>query len=697
MNSVAVVPRWTGEKDNENVHRPAGMRLLIASSLLGLCAIGTASAATTVTTITRVRSGQCLTPTGASTTSGATIVQEPCTGANSQAWSLVAFGGGYHVVSQLSGQCLNIDGDLTASGTHLIQWPCQGTSRTNDQWTVTAFGSGYHIVSVYDSQCVNISGGSRSAGATVIQWPCQTASQTNDQFSLTLSSAPPATATAVYQRGYDSGLSGANLTETALTTSNVAVSTFGLKFRLAVDDNVFAQPLYVPQVPVAGQGTHNVVYVATMNDSVFAFDADTGAQLWSVNLATRVNATPVPIANYAFSGNKNFTGNLGIASTPVIDPATMQMYLVAATQENGTMVYRLHALNITSGAEVITSGTGTVISAAYSGSTFEARYQTQRVSLALVGSNVVFGFAAVELEYAGGYVGWVMSYNKSSLAQTGVFATVVTGNRGGGVWQSGRAPAVDGSGYIYVSSGNGYGGGYNGTSDFSESILKLDPSHGLALVDWFTPANWSYLDTNDLDMSSSGPMLIPGTSSVVGGGKDGTLYLLSTASMGHNSANNGGALQSFTASANEIRGGPVYWNRSTAAGGPVLYNWGAQDYLKTFSFGNGVFGTTPTASGGGLSTWPGGELALSANGSTAGSGIVWANVAISGDPENNPPAPGELRAFSASNASLELWNSEMNASRDGSGNYAKFVPPLVTDGKVYLATFSKQVLVYGLL
>ena len=670
---------------------------LLGCCLLALSISNLASAAPTITTIVGVQSGQCATPAGASTAAGTNIVQEPCSGASSQNWSLVAFGGGYHIVSQLSGLCLNINGDSTSSGAHLIQWQCQGAAQTNDQWTVTPFGSGYHIISVYDGRCANVTGASKRSGAQLIQWPCQGTAAPNDQFELTLTSSAPATATPVYQRGYDAGLSGANLTETALTTANVAVTTFGLKFRLAVDDNVFAQPLYVPNVPVSGQGTHNVVYVATMNDSVYAFDADSGTQLWSVNLAARVNAVPVPIANYAFSGNRNFTGNLGIASTPVIDPATMQMYVVAATQESGTIVYRLHALDITSGAEVITQGSGTVIGGTYGGSSFEARYQTQRVSLVVVGNNVVFGFAAVELEYAGGYVGWIMSYDKSTLAQTGVFATVTTGNRGGGVWQSGRPPAVDAAGYVYVSTGNAYGGGYNGTSDFSESVLKLDPSHALALVDWFAPANWNYLDTNDLDMSSSGPMLIPATSTLAVGGKDGTLYLLNSANMGHSSSNNAGALQSLAASAGEIRGGPVFWNRSSSAGGPLLFNWGAQDSLKTFSFTSGRLGVSPAASGGGAANWPGGELTLSANGSTPGTGIVWANVATSGDPENNPPAPGELRAFSASNVSLELWNSGMNASRDGSGNYAKFVPPLVTDGKVFLATFSKQVLVYGLL
>src|ERR1700735_595683 len=158
-------------------------------------------------------------------------------------------------------------------------------------------------------------------------------------------------ATPVLQRGYDAGLSGANLTEVTLNTSNVAPSTFGQLFTLPVDDKVYAQPLYVPGVAIPGQGTHNVVYVATMSDTLFAFDADTGTELWSVNFASSVGATSVPFAQFTFGGNTNIAGNLGILSTPVIDPSTNIMYLVACTLENGTMAYRLHAVNITNGTE----------------------------------------------------------------------------------------------------------------------------------------------------------------------------------------------------------------------------------------------------------------------------------------------------------------------------------------------------------
>jgi hypothetical protein len=503
----------------------------------------------------------------------------------------------------------------------------------------------------------------------------------------------------VLQRGYDANVSGANLAEVTLNTSNVTPSTFGLVFKLPVDDTIYAQPLYVPNVAIASQGTHNVVYVATMSDSLYAFDADTGAKLWADNFASSVGATPVSYAQFAFAGNRNIVGNLGILSTPVIDPSTNILYLVACTLESGTMVYRLHAVDITSGDELIVAG-GTAISGSYKGSTFDAPHQTQRVSLVLSGNQVVFGFGAMEEEASdvGGYVGWVMAYNKMTLVQSGAFATVTTGTKGGGVWQSGRPPVVDSSGYVYVFVGNGYTTGYDGVNNFNESALKFNPAAGLSLVDWFTPGNWSLMDLNDFDLTGSGPMLIPGTNLIAGGGKAGVLYVLNTANLGKESSTDSGVVQEFTITADEIRGGPVYWQRSTANGGPLLYNWGDSDSLKAFAFNGSTLATTPSAQGGNSNqTWPGGILALSANGDTPGSGVLWASVATSGDPENNPPTPGALYAFDANNVATELWDSTMNATRDNLGNFAKFVPPLVVNGKVYMATQSSQVAVYGLL
>ncbi|MBV9726388.1 MAG: hypothetical protein JO299_14610, partial [Gammaproteobacteria bacterium] len=501
----------------------------------------------------------------------------------------------------------------------------------------------------------------------------------------------------VLQRGYDANLSGATLNETTLNTSNVVPGGFGLVFTLAVDDNIVAQPLYVPNVTINGSA-HNVVYVATMSDTLYAFDADVGgAPLWTRNLATLVGATPVPIAQFAYSGNQCLINNLGILSTPVIDPAANTLYAVAGTLENSTIVYRLHALDITTGAP--RSGSGVVVSGSYGSMTFDARNELQRVSLVLSGNNVVLAFGALELESTAHlYSGWVMAYDKSTLAQTGIFATVTSGNGGAGVWQSGRPPAVDGSGYVYLFTGNGYSGlGYDGVHNFSESVLKLDPAHGLSLVDWFTPGNWSALDSADQDLSSAGPLLLPGTGLLAGGGKAGVLYLLNTAALGKETANDSGALQEMSISAGSIRGGPVYWQRSAANGGPLLFNWGSKDRLKAFPFNGSTFATTPSALGNVTNQiFPGGILTLSANGETPGTGVLWATVSTSGDANNHPPTPGALYAFDAGNVATQLWNSNINPAHDSPGNFAKFVPPLVANGRVYVATWSQQVAVYGL-
>jgi IPT/TIG domain len=500
----------------------------------------------------------------------------------------------------------------------------------------------------------------------------------------------------VLQRGYDAGVSGATLSETTLTTSNVRSATFGLVFKLAVNDNILAQPLYVPNLSIDGRA-HNVLYVATMSDTLYAFDADIGGlPLWTRNLATFERAAAIPTAQFAYSGNRNIVGNLGILSTPVIDLATKTLYGVACTLEKDTIVYRLHAIDITTGVPRV--GSGVVIAGSFGSLTFDARNLWQRMSLVLSGNNVVFGFGALELEStAHHYVGWVMAYDKSSLAQTGIFATVTTGNGGGGVWQSGRPPVVDGSGHVYVFTGNAFGGGFDGRADFSESVLKLDPSHGLRRVDYFTPSNWLAMDLDDLDLTSSGPMLIPGTDLLVGGGKTGLMYVLNIHDLGQNSADDTGAVQKIRISASELRGGPVYWQRSSANGGPVLYDWGVDDDLKAFPFNGATFATTPSAHGPVGAIWPGGILTLSAHSDKPGTGVLWATVVASGDAENNPPVPGRLYAFDAANVAHELWNSNMDPARDTLGNLAKFVPPLVASGRVYVATWSKQVAVYGIL
>src|SRR5215831_11977869 len=509
--------------------------------------------------------------------------------------------------------------------------------------------------------------------------------------ALSVHAQPP-----VLQRGYDAGVSGATLSETTLNTSNVVPGSFGLVFKLAVDDNLMAQPLYVPNVVINGI-SHNVVYVATMSDTLYAFDADVGgAPLWQFNLAAFENARPLPLAQ--FTSNQNIIGNLGILSTPVIDPSTNTLYAVACTLENSTLVYRLHAVDITTGTP--RSGSGVVISGIYKTMTFNPRFEWQRVSLVLSGNNVVFGFGALESEgIANLYSGWVMAYGKSTLAQTGIFATETIGNGGGGVWQSGRPPAVDSSGYVYVFTGNGYSGmGYDGVNNFSESVLELDPANGLSLLDWYTPSNWLGLDNSDTDLSGAGPLLVPGTSLLVGGGKPAVLYVLNTGGLGKFTTDDSGAVQKIalpTGTSN--RGGPVYWQRSAANGGPLLFDWGSHDQLKAFPFNGSTFAPTPSALGNVTNQiYPGGILTLSANGDTPGTGVLWATVATSGNAFNQT-TPGALYAFDAGNVATQLWNSNINAARDSPGDFAKFVPPLVASGKVYVATWSNQVSVYGLL
>jgi hypothetical protein len=248
-----------------------------------------------------------------------------------------------------------------------------------------------------------------------------------------------------------------------------------------------------------------------------------------------------------------------------------------------------------------------------------------------------------------------------------------------------------------VFSGNAYGNGYDGVNNFSESALKLDSGNGLHLVDWFTPSAWSSMDTDDQDLSSSGPMLVPGTNLLVGGGKTGLMYVLDTGDLGHYNANDSQIVQVNRVSTHGMNAGPVYWQRSNTHGGPLLYSWPGHDNVKAVAFNGFTFATTAVQQGGPQPTWPGGVLALSANGSQSGSGVLWGVIVSSGDANNAPPAPGTLYAFDAGDLSNELWDTSQNASRDSFGNIGKFVPPLIANGRVYLATWSNQVVVYGLL
>ncbi len=510
---------------------------------------------------------------------------------------------------------------------------------------------------------------------------------------------------------YDNSRTGANLAETQLTTANVNPSHFGKVWSWSVSGSVQAQPLYLKGITIPNKGLHNMVFVATMNDVVYAFDADSSVNtpLWKVDLTLQTpGTTPVPIVDMTGDNFLNIVGNVGIESTPVIDTATGTIYLLARTKTNGQYFQKLHALSIYNGAEkfggpvaIAGSVPGTGVASSGGMLAFDPLMQNQRSSLALANGQVLMAWASHE-DYDP-YHGWIMSYDATTLKQTGIFQTTPNGDKGG-VWMSGHAPVVDAVGNAYYISGNG---DWDGTKNFGESILKFGTGSGLPLLDWFTPDNYANLNAGDADLGSSGPVLIPGTDLLVGGGKQSVLYVMHTTTngqMGHEQTGNGQIVQSLYNNGGEIKGGPVYWNRAGGLG-PWLYVWSnGGDYAKAYHFNGATFDATPISqsaipSAGGAS---GGVLTLSANGSKAGSGIVWSSMPLTDDGDHGVHQ-GVLRALNADDLKTELWDSQMYAARDGVGLWPKYSPPLVVNGRVYMASFaangvgSSLVSVFGLL
>jgi hypothetical protein len=495
---------------------------------------------------------------------------------------------------------------------------------------------------------------------------------------------------------YDSARTAANTSETILNTSNVNVNQFGKLYTIPVDGAVYAQPLYVSNLAIPNNGTHNVLYVATMNDKVYAFDAATNTILWTRDFTNAsAGVTAVPIANITASNSLNIVGNVGVESTPVIDASTATMYLVARTLENGAYVQRLHALNITSGAEklggpVVIRGSvaGTGYDAVNGTITFDPKMQNQRSSLALINGRVLIAWGSHE-DYDH-YHGWIISYNAANLQQSAVFCTTPNGQRGG-IWQGSRAPVIDLNGNVYYETGNG---DWDGTHEFGDSVVKFNPAtNGLSVLDYFTPYDYSYLDTSDVDLGSSGSLLIPNTNTLVSGGKESILYLLNLGSMGHEMTGNTQIIQSVPVDGGAIKPGPAYW---TSPAGGLLYLWAQNDVLRAFHFNGSKLDVPEYAVGSAHSPGsPGGTLSVSAKGSTSGTGIVWAELSTSVN-DNHGLAAGMLRAYNAQTLS-EIWNSEQSSTRDRLGTLVKFVPPVVANGKVFAATYDNQLAVYGVL
>ena len=491
----------------------------------------------------------------------------------------------------------------------------------------------------------------------------------------------------------DVARTGQNLNESILTTANVKSANFGLVGNLSVDGGVDAEPLYVSNLSLAG-GVHNVVYVVTENDSVYAFDADTFAQLWHVSVLG---------ANETASDNRGcgqVSPIIGITSTPVIDLSAGthgEIFLVAMSLDNGGNYHqRLHALDLTTGAEI--SGSPTTIQATFptmSGTTtFDPKQYKERAALLLL-NGVIYTTWASHCD-AGPYTGWIMGYNETTLQQSSVLDVIPNGSDGA-IWMAGDGPAADSSGNIYFLDANGTfddtlnSNGFPEHGDYGNAFVKVSTAgNNLSVADYFTMFDTDAESNSDEDLGSGGEMLLPDVQDTqgntwhlaVGAGKDGHIYVVNRDLMGKFNTSNDSAIHQEI-DTNGLSGGvfatPAYFNN-------VVYYGAVGDHLRAFSIANAKL-TTPASSLSATSFgYPGTTPSISANGSSAG--IVWAV-------ENNGSG-GTLHAYDATNLATELYNSNQAAnSRDHFADN-KFITPMVANGKVYVGT-PNSVAVFGLL
>ena len=545
-----------------------------------------------------------------------------------------------------------------------------------------------------------------------------TAVSCSKKYSGGTTNVPNSQHVSVLTQHNDNTRAGLNSSETSLTTANVNAKQFGRLFTLPVDDQVYAQPLVVGNVAMAS-GTRNIVLVATVNNSVYAYDGDNGKLYWENNYTAAGMRTPN--AGDMKSGwctpYTNITAKIGIIGTPVIDPATQTIYFVARSTDGNNFVQHLHAVNILTGADKAGSPVAITASVAGTGDgavgntvSFDPMRNNQRQGLALVNGVVYISYAS-HCDW-NPYHGWILGYNAQTLKQQIVYNDTPDGE-GGGIWQSGQGIAADAEGNLYITTGNGttgqgnqYTATSNGTDDNgpnpdptnlrnrSESALKLTPSGStLQVSSYFTPTNYFNLNNDDLDYGVMGTLLIPNSTYYFTGCKDGNLYVLNKDNMGSYSAASNQVQQTIPLNVN-LHCQPAYYKGSTKE---YVYVWSENDQLRalTFNRASSMFDDKQTVSTeNGPTGQSGAVLSVSSNGTTDGTGILWASFASSGDAESNV-TPGMLVAFDANDITKELWNSKQNPA-DYPGNFAKFSPPTVANGHVYLPTFSNQVVVYGL-
>ncbi len=515
----------------------------------------------------------------------------------------------------------------------------------------------------------------------------------------------------VFTQHNDISRTGQNLSESILTPTNVNTATFGKMFSQAVDGYIYAQPLYVPNVTIAG-ATHNVIYVATEGDSVYAFDADsnTGTNaglLWHASIidtahGAAAGATTVNIQAELGSGCTDLVPQVGITSTPVIDPSSGTMYVEAKSKENGNIIHRLHAIDITTGAEkspgpvVITA---TVPGNGNGGTTvsLDGLHHLNRPGLLLLNGTIYVAYAShCDIQ---NYHGWLFSYDTGTFAQTSLLITTPNGGLGG-FWMSGAGVAGDSNANVFIASGNGDFDTVNvPAQELGDTIMKVFDTNSsrLSLLDYFTPSNQSTLDDGDRDVGSGGVLLLPDqtggvTHELVEAGKEGTIYLINRDQMTAGNLHycqtgcDEGDPQITQEIQNQINGlwsAPAYFNG-------VVYFCGAGDTLKAFPLSNGLLSTSPSETSGHSFPFPGCTPVASANGNT--NGIIWAVDTSTYGVAALSLGPAVLYAYQAGTLSM-LWNSSQTGN-DTAGDAAKFAVPTIANGKVYLGT-QTELDVYG--
>jgi hypothetical protein len=474
----------------------------------------------------------------------------------------------------------------------------------------------------------------------------------------------------------DNSRDGLNASETLLSSADVNANQFGKLFTYPVDGYVSAQPLYMYGLTING-ATHNVVFVATQHDSVYAIDGDTGALLWSTSLGASVPSS--------VEGCNSVTGfnEVGITGTPVIDATTNTMYVAAKTYVSPNAYYSLHALDVTTGLEKF--GGPVPITATLGSNTFSPLNQLQRPGLLESNGNIYIGFGSNGCDFVAR--GWLFAFSASSLQQVAVMTTQPDQSYGSSIWQGGAGPAADANGNIYLSTANG---DFNySANDLGDSVLRLTlGTGGFAVADYFTPYDQAFMAANDEDLGSGGPTLLPTQASstpdlLVTSGKDEDIYLINRDNMGGNNSTSNNIVQYIpTALLGEFFGAPLYWNN-------YVYFLAHQDYLRAYSLSvnssnNSVLSTTPVAqTGGKLTSF--GLPSISANGNT--NGIVWLVRNVSNVPK--------ISAYDATSLYL-LYDSGMAANgRDTLGTIGHFATPTIANGKVYMGT-QTQLVAYGL-